>query len=448
MVQPCAAVRLEAVVSANPDNVLSAIVRVRAGGGGEQGIDSVAVRYAGDAATGVGVTPAVRMGADTMASTTIPVLGLWPEQGYSMQVVGYTRCGSIDGAPVAFTTGSLPADLPTYTASGSAPTPGYVAFAASPFGIVIDNTGRVVWYHRFPNGSGLNFQSQPSGTRHWFAMPPGQPLRWVEIDPLGAVVRTFGCARNLQPRFHDLIVRSDSSVWLMCDETRPMDLTAFGGVARAQVTGTVVQHLAADGRLLFEWSAFDHFALTDLDPLDRQSANVNWTHGNAIDLDRDGNLIASFRSLSEITKISTTTGAVLWRMGGRAGQYAFENSDRSFFERQHGVRVASSGELLLLDNLSDPTASRAKRIAYDLTTIPPRVRLVASYGSQPSVVALLGGTTQELANGRTLVAYGNGGRVEEYDVDGKVVWRIDGSPGYVFRAQRIASLYQPGAFGR
>jgi hypothetical protein len=44
-----------------------------------------------------------------------------------------------------------------------------------------------------------------------------------------------------------------------------------------------------------------------------------------------------------------------------------------------------------------------------------------------------------------LVAYGNGNRVQEYDAAGNVVWEIHGNPGYVFRAQRIVSLYRPGA---
>lgn len=41
-----------------------------------------------------------------------------------------------------------------------------------------------------------------------------------------------------------------------------------------------------------------------------------------------------------------------------------------------------------------------------------------------------------------LVSYGSGGRVEEYDAAGAVVWRLV-QPGYVFRAQRISSLYHP-----
>jgi hypothetical protein len=57
--------------------------------------------------------------------------------------------------------------------------------------------------------------------------------------------------------------------------------------------------------------------------------------------------------------------------------------------------------------------------------------------------ALLGGTTQDLPERHTLVAFGNGGVVQEYDGDGAVVWQIDGNVGYPFRAQRIRWLYHP-----
>ena len=69
------------------------------------------------------------------------------------------------------------------------------------YGVVIDNTGRVVWYHRFVNGPGLSFMAQPMG--RYLARPPtpavGDMEPWVELDPLGNVTRTMGCARGLQP---------------------------------------------------------------------------------------------------------------------------------------------------------------------------------------------------------------------------------------------------------
>lgn len=225
-----------------------------------------------------------------------------------------------------------------------------------------------------------------------------------------------------------------------------MDLSALGGVAQAQVTGTVVQHVSTAGVLVFQWSPFDHFAITDLDSASRAGAAVNWTHGNALDFDADGNLLVSFRSLSEITKIDTSSGAVIWRMGGLRNQFTFVNAPTPGFARQHGLRVTGPGRLVLLDNLGDPNGSRAERYEYD--EIRHIARLVASYGPNPAIVALLGGTTQDLPGGRTLVAFGNGDRVEEYDSAGRMAWHIVGNSGYVFRAQRIQTLYHPGIESR
>jgi hypothetical protein len=317
-----------------------------------------------------------------------------------------------------------------------------VAFAAGQYGLVIDNTGRVVWYHRFESGVGLNFQPQPNG--RYVARPPSPDpaAPWVEIDPLGRTTRTLECARGFAPRFHDLIVDPDGSYWVMCDETRTMDLSAAGGPAGALVTGTGVQHVSASGSVLFEWSPFDHLEVTDLDAASLTGSFVNWTHGNAIALDHDGNLVISFRNLSEITKIDTETGAVMWRLGGARNQFTFVGGEMPPFARQHGVRIPRRGELVLLDNLGDPTASRAERYVLDESAMTARVAAVLEPDDR--VVAQLGGTTQPLADGHTLVSYGSGGRVEEYDADGHVAWRILGTPGYVFRAQRIRSLYAPG----
>ncbi len=439
---PCPPPELVAVAaSPNPNNVLSALLTVRA-----RGADSVGARFGLAAAALDSATPAVAAPGD---STLVPVLGLHSETRYAFEPVLFSRCGTATGPLVELTTGVLPGDLPTYTASGSSPSPGYIVFAAAMYGLVIDNTGRVVWYHRFPNGPGLNFQAQSTG-RFVARPPPAAPggiASWVELDPLGRITRTFGCARGLVPRFHDLLVESDDSYWIMCDETRLMDLSGVGGMTQARVMGTVAQRIGAAGTLLFEWSPFDHLDITDLPPADRAGTDVNWTHGNALDRDTDGNLLVSFRSLSQIIKLDTRTGQVLWRMGGARNEFVFQNLEDTEpglppFSSQHGLRVTGPGSFVLLDNLGHPGGSRAERYSYDV--LFRAATLTASYGGESGVVAQVGGTTQDLPAGHLLVSYGNGGRVEEYDAGGRVVWRIEGTPGYVFRAQRIHSLYRPG----
>ena len=426
-----------ASVGPNPTNVLSAVVTVRV-----RDADSVAIRFslAGNGSPTDSITPGVPITGD---SAVVPVLGLLPARAYTVTPVAYGAGSATLGESLDLATDTLPSDLPRYTATGTDPSPGYVVFAAGVFGLVIDNTGRVVWYRRFPNkGPGLNFIAQPNG--RFAARPqnePGTLGHWVEVDPLGSVTRELGCARGHQPRLHDFIGERDGSYWLLCDETRSMDLTGVGGVADAAVTGTVVQHVSAGGEVLFDWSPFDHFAITDGNPDDRRGALVNWTHGNAFDFDIDGNLIVSFRNLSEVTKIDVRTGNVVWRLGGRRNEFTFVDGPTPLFAGQHSARASAPGAIMLLDNVGDPTESRAEWYAIEEAT--RTARLVRSYGT-PGVITLIGGSMQSLPGGRTLVSFGTAGRVEEYDAAGRVVWRIDGNPGYVFRAQRIRSLYNPG----
>jgi hypothetical protein len=170
--------------------------------------------------------------------------------------------------------------------------------------------------------------------------------------------------------------------------------------------------------------------------------SVNWTHGNALDLDADGNLIVSFRNLGEITKIDVVSGAVIWRMGGRRNQFSFLDALFPIFSGQHSARISGPAQLMMLDNLGVAGESRAER--YMVEEAGRTVRLAQSYSSVPRVVTQIGGSVQNLQSGRTLVSFGTAGRVEEYDAAGRVIWSIQGDAGYVFRAQRIRSLYAPG----
>ncbi|CAN5378498.1 hypothetical protein BH23GEM2_BH23GEM2_17410 [soil metagenome] len=427
-------------VSPNANNVLSAIVTAEV-----LAADSIAVRFGDPGATLDSVTPG---GPPGTGASGLPVLGLYAAKDYALQVVAFNGCATAHGEILTFTTAALPSDLPSYVAGGPAPSSGYVVFAAGSYGLAIDNSGRVAWYHRFPNGPGLNFQAQANG--RYVARPTpasgGQTPSWLELDPLGNVTRTFTCARGMVPRAHDVLVLTDGSHWVMCDEVRTFDLASVGGSPKASVLGTAVHHVTAGGDLLFEWSAFDNLTidLAELAASEVSASMLNWTHGNALDLDGDGNLLLSFRNLSTIVKIDTRTGAVVWHMGGSRNEFDFENTAMPPFSGQHGLRATGQHRLLLLDNVGEHDVSRAERYEYDEAA--RRVRLTDAYvSSRPGVIARLGGTTQDLPGGRTLVSFGNGASVEEYDAAGNVVWRIEGDPGYVFRAQRIRSLYSPGA---
>lgn len=417
----------------NPNMVVAAAVTAEA-----RLYDSAYVRFW----TGTGPTmetPHHAFDGDTVV--TIPVLGLEAAADYQLETI-LVIAGQA-GTPadtISLTTDPLPAWIPVAVPQGASPAAGYLILSYPDGPVIIDNAGQVVWYLFAPNGVLNSFQAHPNG-QYTLAGAGGTDPVFTLYDEVSDSLGILRCAGGRTTRFHDFLVQESGDYWIMCDETRTMDLSGLGGDPAAQVTATVVQHVATDGSLLFEWNSFDHFQITDLPLADRTGPNVNFTHGNGIGIDTDDNLLVSFRSLSEVTKIEVATGAVLWRFGGLANQFTIVGDPKGAFERQHGLRPVGPGQIQFLDNgLGAPS----RMVRYDLDPGTMTATLVWQFIDDPATFSFVGGSTQALANG-ALVSFGQAGRVVETGPSGSRTWELTGIDGlYVFRAQRIGSLYSPG----
>jgi hypothetical protein len=423
-----------AVVDANPFNRISGTVTITA-----LRYDSAFVRFwTGSAAPSA--TPTFGFDGDSVVQ--VPLLGLEPASFHSLEinlVVGQTA----DIADtVGFTTGFLPSWIPPAGGQGTDTTPGFLLLSIPDGAVVVDNAARVVWYRYFPNGILNSVQAHANGHYTLLSLSDPPPMRrFLVLDQFGAEVDELECV-GWNTRFHDLLVHEAGDYWILCDEAQVMDLSSLGGVSNANVTGTVVQHIGPTGQVLFEWKALDHFQITDLPAAERMGPNVNFTHGNGIEFDEDGNLLLSFRSLDEITKVDVGTGQVIWRLGGLANQFTFLNDPKGGFEGQHGVRLVGPGEIQLLDNrLSAPS----RLVRYRLDSGAMTADLVWEFIDSRTTWTRVGGSTQVYPGGKGLVSFGRAGRVVEVSPQGARVWELTGLEGiYVFRAQRIASLYAPG----
>jgi hypothetical protein len=421
-------------IAANPLNGISATVTVTA-----VNADSVYVRFwkqGGPAER----TPSFPFSGDSVVR--VPVLALDTASTYFFEtnlVVGSTAPVRADTG--SFTSGSLPAWVPVIGVTGTDTTPGYLALSLPNGPVIVDNSGRVVWVRDFPGGVLNSFQAHLNGTYSILGLADPTP-RFHLLNSLGEETGTLECKNGFKTRFHDFMIDEGGDYWILCDDLRSMDLSALGGVVNAQVTGTVVQHIAPDGQVLFQWNAFDHFQITDLPAADRSGPSVNFTHGNGIDLDTDGNLILSFRSLSEVTKVDVTTGQVMWRLGGLANEFSFVNDTKGTFQRQHGVRRAGAAQIQMLDNgLGAPS----RFVSYTIDPIAHTATAQTEFVESPATYAPVGGGTQHHANGHSVVTFGQAGKVVEIDQAGNRAWELTGLTGmYVFRVQRIQSLYFPG----
>ena len=420
-----------ASVAANPNNAISATVTLTA-----TGYDSVFVRVWHDS----GPAPRTPSTAFLAESTlTLPVLGLDTAAGYSFEVM-LERKGKKPRAAdtLAFTSGSLPAWIPVVGTVGTDTLPGYLLLSLPNGPVIVDNLGKVVWYRFRPGGVLGSWTGQPNGTYTWLSAADSSG--YYVHDVLGEETGRLACV-GYKTRFHDVLVQATGDVWIMCDEETIEDLTAYGGIDTAKVTSTVVQHLDPSGQVAFQWRSIDHLSFAESDPSLLTGAAVNFTHGNAIELDADGLPLVSFRSLDEIVKIDTATGNVLWRFGGLANQFTILNDTKGAFQRQHGLRVVGLGHLQFLDN---GTQVPSRLVRYTLDTLAMTATLDWEFTDTPTTFAAVGGSTQVLSNGGGLVSFGPAGRVVQVDAAGARAWELSGINGtYVFRAQRLTSLYFP-----
>jgi hypothetical protein len=416
----------------NPHNTISAKVVV-----GARYVDSAYVRFWRDGEE-PRRSPSYFFGGDTVV--TVPVLGLDTASTYTIETSIVILDSVVPGVDTSvFQAGILPGWVPRAGTLGSDTTAGLLALSYAEGPVIVDNTGRVVWYRYSPNGRLNSFQLHPDGRNTH--MGHNDPAGWFHVwDDFGEEVDSLSCV-GYSTRFHDVMIRPDGTTWIMCNETQRMDLTAYGGRPDADVVGTVVQHLARDGALLWEWRTFDHVLITDIPESARISAVVNLTHGNAITFDLAGNLLLSFRSLNQVMNVDVATGDVLWRLGGVRNDFTFLNDSKGFFEGQHGVRVVAPGVIQLLDN---GVVAPSRLVRYQIDPAASTVLTAHEFIDSPTTHTPVGGGTDAYPNGHGAVTFGLAGRVVEVDEVGNRAWELTGIDSlYVFRVQRISSLYAP-----
>lgn len=427
-------------LSPNPNNVLSALAEVRS-----ENAATLAVEYGSDSLFQQS-TPVTQVSGST---TPLAVLGLSPSTKYFMRVRATSSSGQqTRSTPQSFITAPLPQVFTPYTILTNKLSPNGLVMlsfisadpAAKSFAQVLTNDGRIAWYREFAQAV-VDFQKQPNGNYTAYTSLDVSPSRFFEFDHTGNVLREFAASEGRATGPHELRL-FDNGYALFGIAFHNLDLTALGGTADISVRGLVMEYHRGGTNLL--WNTFEHLEVAEgPGDVDLHIAPVNPWHGNAIDIDTDGNLLVSFRNSDQIVKINSQTGAIMWRLGGKKNQFTFMNDSFNGFSHQHGIRRLANGNVILFDNgnLHTPPTSRA--VEYRLDEQAKTATLVWEYRHEPVLYGFALGFAQRLANGNTLICYGIVQRIIEVDAAGNKVWdlRIDEPNRFAYRAFRIESLY-------
>jgi hypothetical protein len=396
----------------------------------------------------------------------IVLLGLRPNAEYRCIVEAMGPGGRGRSEAAAFRTDSLPGSLRgVHLELTGVPSPGYLLTAVTQdsdaFAVAFDSSGSIRWYRRFaarPGETAIGSAQQADGDFSVFvgASTGWEPVngRYFAFTPGGEIVGSYTAGPPYYTDPHEIVLgdagTAAEQVLVFGYDLRRIDLTSLGGRADQLVAGHTVLRQSPSGTVDFLWSAWDNFSVQDwvvIPPNLSQLASIDFDHPNSLEIDRDGNYIVSFASLTEVTKIDAVTGRVMWRLGGHHNQFAINRDALNGFGIQHDVRLLDDGDLILYDNgtLHNPPQSRA--VEYRVDTRSMTATLVWEYRHSPAVFTPFVGSVQRYRNGNTLVGFGAAGLVTEVTPAGDVVWEgrltVPGRPLTLFyRMRKVSSLYR------
>ncbi len=277
--------------------------------------------------------------------------------------------------------------------------------------MILDSKGQLVYYKDVSGFFAGDFKVQTNGLMSYSANH-----QFYIMDSTFTIIDSVFNQNGIIDDLHELLILPNGNYLILGLENVQRDLSSYNmflgngtpGSSTATVRAGVVQELDSAKNVVFEWHSIDHFDFDDVDEFFLTDVNtVDWTHMNAIELDADGNLLISSRHFNEITKINRTDSSVMWRLGGKRNQFTFIGDSIQFLS-QHDCRRIANGHMTLFDNgraLSPIHPAAAKE--YDLDEIGLTATLVWSHLEGDTIYSRSQGNAQRLANGNTLISYGD-----------------------------------------
>ena len=164
------------------------------------------------------------------------------------------------------------------------------------------------------------------------------------------------------------------------------------------------------GKLLWYWRLIDNVNPADF-PLQSHYSREHYPLINSVTLLRDGNILASLRSVSAVVIISRETGKVIWHL------------DSTVTAQQHHATELEDGSIMIFDNgvyRHHESFPYSRVIQVDRST----KEILWQYKDPHPMTFFTPfmGAAQRLRNGNTLITEAALGRVFEVTQEGKICW--------------------------
>ncbi len=315
---------------------------------------------------------------------------------------------------------------------------------------IYDRQGRAIWYQ-------LNTGPTIENSCKRFNIFEGNSIliadckEIVEMNWQGEVLHEIdlsGLANEVL--HHDLMKLEDEFITLTAKAFNIDTVPPFSTEGDVYVGDGIVVVNEANS-LLWHWSVFNHLdPQVDTGHISFPSFWVSifgigakdWTHGNSVFRDEDGNYLLSLKNFSTVFKVNATSGQIMWSLGQRGD---IPMPDGYHFSDQHNFHRNRDGHLMLFDNLGGPEGA-SRILEFDLNiAADTTVDIIWEYVLNEEDWSDIGSNVNRLENGNTLIASTRGQSGTEVSPEGEVLWRMKQSTT-LFRGYYLDDLYErPGS---
>ena len=220
------------------------------------------------------------------------------------------------------------------------------------------------------------------------------------------------------------------------------DLSSAGGAENAAVADTLFQEIdLKTGLVMYEWHSLDHVPLADSYASAKQASRTkpfDFFHINAVDIERDGELLVDARNTWAAYDVDRRTGEVHWELGGKHSSFAIGPGAGTAW--QHDAREQPDGTITFFDNGATPAVhsqSRAIQLRVDAQSKTATLVREQVHPSKP-LVAGSQGNVQALANGSWMVGWGEAPYFSEFSASGQLLLDAHLPPTYEsYRSYRL-----------
>lgn len=236
---------------------------------------------------------------------------------------------------------------------------------------------------------------------------------YAQISPSGEIVH-----EHIDPLgHHDCHHYGDGRLLYTTLEPLTGDDAArvLGGVPNTEgyngsVYADIIKEVDAQGNTTWEWHVSEKLP-RDLFPLQSHYNREHWPLINSVWPLKDGNILASLRSVSAVIVIERSTGDIIWHL------------DSTVVAQQHNAHELDNGNFLIFDN-----GAFRHRESFQFSRVIEVSRatkeIVWSYTDrQPEAFySPFMGSAQRLPNGNTFICESAFGRLFEVTPEREIVW--------------------------